>query len=279
LHINNKTWTNIKLHFGGLVINMNKQLLFDNQKHMFNKAHSQIAVFALVLSLVALGMSGYSLSKVGEGKLDDKTFGEKVEKGINDYIDKQRAAQAGQPAAPTEPVDVKVGNAPVKGDKKAPVTIIEYSDFECPFCGRFHQSTLPQIITDYVDKGKVLFAYKHFPLSFHKNSKNASMASECAKEQGGDKVFFKYHDILYVNQTTQTVENLKKWAADMGLDTAKFNSCLDTQKYAKEVDADFAEGQSIGVSGTPAFFINGRMLSGAQPFSAFQTIIDEELAK
>jgi len=247
---------------------------------MFNKAHSQIAIFALVLSLVALGLSGFSLSKAGDAKLEDKEFMAKVEKGIDDYIAKQRAAQGGgEAAAPTEPVDVKVGKAPVKGDLKAPVTIVEFSDFECPFCGRFHQSTLPQIITDYVDKGKVLFAYKHFPLSFHKNSKNASLASECAKEQGGDKVFYKYHDILYTNQTTQTVENLKKWAADMGLDTAKFDSCLDTQKYAKEVDADFAEGQSFGVSGTPAFFINGRLVTGAQPFSAFQTIIDEELAK
>jgi protein-disulfide isomerase len=246
---------------------------------MFNKAHSQITVFALILSLVAVGLSGVSLSKAGAAKLDDKEFMAKVEKGINDYIDKQRAAQAGDQNAPTEPVDIKVGNAPVKGDKNAPVTIIEYSDFECPFCGRFHQTTLPQLITDYIDKGKVQFAYKHFPLSFHKNSKNASLAAECAKEQGGDKVFYKYHDILYTNQTSLTVENLKKWAADMGLDTTKFNSCLDTQKYAKQVDADFNEGQSYGVSGTPAFFINGRLLTGAQPFSAFKTIVDEELAK
>jgi len=246
---------------------------------MLNKAHSQIAVFALILSLVALVLSGLSLSKVGEGKLDDKEFMAKVETGINQYIDKQRAAQTGEQNAPTEPVDVKVGSAPIKGEKNAPVTIVEYSDFECPFCGRFHETTLPQLVTDYIDKGKVQFAYKHFPLSFHKNSKNASLAAECAKEQGGDKVFYKYHDILYVNQTTQTVENLKKWAADMGLDTAKFDSCLDTQKYATQVDADFNEGQAFGVSGTPAFFINGRLVTGAQPFSAFQTIIDEELAK
>jgi protein-disulfide isomerase len=203
----------------------------------------------------------------------------KVETGINQYIDKQRAAQAGQQNAPTEPVDIKVGNAPLKGDKNAPVTIIEFSDFECPFCGRFHEQTMPQIVSDYIDKGKVQFAYKHFPLSFHKNSRNASLAAECAKEQGGDKVFFKYHDILYTNQTALTVDNLKKWAADMGLDTTKFNSCLDTQKYAKQIDADFSEGQSYGVSGTPAFFINGRLVSGAQPFTAFKTIIDEELAK
>ncbi len=245
---------------------------------MFNKAHSRITVFALVLSIASILLAGISLSKAGESNLDDSEFMAKVEEGIEQYIQKQRAAQAGA-QAPSGPVDVSVDDDAVKGDKNAPVTIVEFSDFECPFCGRFHQNTLPDLISEYIDKGKVKLVYRDFPLSFHPNAKAAAIAAECAKEQSGDKGYFAYHDKLYSNQGSFSTENFKKWAGEMGLKTSEFNNCLDEEKYADEVNNDFKDGQSYGVSGTPAFFVNGRKLSGAQPFSVFKTMIDEELAK
>jgi len=247
---------------------------------MINKEYSKITIFALTLSILAILLSGFSWSKTKNATLDDKEFMAKVEKGIENYIAKQRAAQAGaDTTAPTEPVNVSIGNSPIMGDKNAPVTIVEFSDFECPFCGRFSQTTLPQIITDYIEKGKVQLVYRNFPLSFHKNSRNASNAALCAREQGGDKVFFKYHDTLYINQTSFSDENFKKWATDLGLKATQFNSCYDTKKYDKEIDTDFNEGQSYGVTGTPALFVNGYLITGAQPYSVFQTKIDEELKK
>ncbi len=245
---------------------------------MFNKAHSRITVFALVLSIASILVAGISLSKAGEASLDDTEFMARVEEGIEKYIEKQRAAQAGV-EAPSGPVDVSEDDDAVKGDKNAPVTIVEFSDFECPFCARFYQNTLPELISEYIDKGKVKLVYRDFPLSFHPNAKPAAIAAECAREQGGDKEYYAYHDKLYDNQGSFGKENFKKWANELGLKTSQFDTCLDSDKYADEVDKDFKAGQSHGVSGTPAFFINGRKISGAQPFSVFKTMIDEELAK
>jgi protein-disulfide isomerase len=241
--------------------------------------HSTLTVFAAAISVFALLIASVSLSKAGKARLEDDDFMAKVEKGIEDYIEKQRQAQAGGQEAPSGPVEVSIDDDAIKGDKNAPVTIVEFSDYECPFCGRFYQNTLTEIVSEYIDTGKVRLVYRDFPLSFHRNARGAAMAAECAKEQGGDKAYYKMHDVMYENNTALTVENLKKWAGEQGLDTAKFNSCFDSEKFAGEIDKDFADGQSYGVSGTPAFFINGRKLSGAQPFSVFKSMIEEELAK
>jgi len=232
----------------------------------------------LIVSVVALAVGGFALYKSFRGNLDDKTFNAKVETGINAFIAKKQAEQAG-PAAPTEPVKVSVAGAPVMGDKKAPVTILEFSDFECPFCGRFVQQTMPQIVSDYIDKGKAKLYFRNFPLGFHANARPAALAAQCARDQGGDEMFFKFHDKVYNNQPSLSAESLKKWAGELGLDMAKFNGCVDSKKFDSVIDKDYSEGQSYGVSGTPAFFINGRLISGAQPFESFKTVIDEELGK
>jgi len=168
------------------------------------------------------------------------------------------------------------GDDPMKGSADAPVTIIEYSDFQCPFCARFWSQTLPQLQEEYIDTGKVKLIYKDFPLSFHENAQKAAEAGECADDQG---MFWEYHDMIYENQNALSVSNLKSYAKDLGLDTSEFNDCLDSEKYEDEVKEDFKEGQAAGVSGTPAFFINGKSLVGAQPFSEFKKVIDAELAK
>ncbi|MBI5071457.1 thioredoxin domain-containing protein [Candidatus Falkowbacteria bacterium] len=163
-------------------------------------------------------------------------------------------------------------NDHVRGNFDAPITLVEYSDFECPYCGK-HFPTLNKILNDY--KGQVRLVYKHFPLSFHQNSEKAAEASECASEQGK---FWEYHDKLFENQSGgYSIANFKQWANDLNLDTSKFNDCLDSGKFASKVQADLADGQNRGVGGTPATFVNGQLVSGAVPYESFKNVIDQIL--
>jgi len=189
-------------------------------------------------------------------------------------------------ADPTNPttaptiVKASVDDDPVKGDKDAPVTIVEFSDFQCPFCQRFYQQTMPSIEENYVKTGKVKIVFRDFPLSFHQNAQKAAEAAECADDQGK---FWEYHDMLFEkgkgDGTGLAVADLKSYAQTLGLNTATFNNCLDSGKYTSEVQKDQADGTSYGVRGTPAFFVNGQLISGAQPYANFQQVIDAELAK
>jgi len=184
-------------------------------------------------------------------------------------------------------LDMKVlaDDDPLKGDKNAPVVIVEFSDFQCPFCRRFYIQTLSQIEKEYVDTGKVLFVYRDFPLnSIHPAAQKSAEAAECADEQGK---FWEFHNALFDEQNKQgagtvdyNVDDIKTWASTVqGLDTAKFNECLDSGKYEQEVNKDFQDGVNAGVGGTPTFYINGQEVSGAQPFSVFKQVIDQQLAK
>jgi len=185
-------------------------------------------------------------------------------------------APTGDSGQPTN-IDVKelLDDDPMKGDANAPVTIIEWSDFECPFCSRFYEQTLPLIQEQYIDTGKVKLVYRDFPLtSLHPTAQKAAEAAECADEQGK---FWEYHDKIFENQALLSVTSLKQWAADLGLDTEKFNDCLDSGKMASEVNKDLQDGADVGIRGTPGFIINGQLISGAQPFSVFQQVIESQL--
>lgn len=180
------------------------------------------------------------------------------------------------PEVPSGPVDVSLDDDPVLGDKNAPVTIVEFSDYECPFCGRYFTQTYPQLKKDYVDSGKVKIVFRDYPLPFHGNAQKASEASECADDQGK---FWELHDKMFSNQQALSVADLKKYAGELALDQKKFDECLDSGKYASEVQNDLNDGSKYGVSGTPSFFVNGLLLVGAQPYSEFKRLIDAELAK
>lgn len=189
----------------------------------------------------------------------------------------------GTPVPPQVPgeiqprVEVSVDDDPVRGDPNAPVTMIEFSDFECPFCARFFTETLPTIEERYVATGKVRFVYRDFPIpALHAHALKAAEAGGCANEQGK---FWELHDTIFENQGAMTVEDLKRYAAELGLNAPTFNTCLDSGKYADEVEADVKAGEVAGVRGTPGFFINGRLVSGAQPTGNFVQIIEEELKK
>jgi predicted DsbA family dithiol-disulfide isomerase len=170
-----------------------------------------------------------------------------------------------------EPRVQVAATGPSRGPENAPVTIVEFSDFECPFCSRAEES-VTQVMEKYA--GKVRLVFRHYPLPFHSNAQKAAEASACANDQGK---FWDMHRQLFANQKALTVEQLKGHAATVGLDKAKFDECLDSGKHADLVKKDMAEGQEAGVTGTPAFFINGKLLSGALPASEFEKVIDAEL--
>jgi protein-disulfide isomerase len=170
-------------------------------------------------------------------------------------------------------VAVSVDDDPALGPTTAPITILEFSDFQCPYCSRV-LPTLKQVEERYGDKVRVV--YRDFPLNFHPFAAKAAEAGACANEQGK---FWEIHDKMFANQQKLGVEDLKGYAASLGLDAAVFGQCLDSGKYAEEWKKDLAEGTSYGVTGTPAFFINGRFLNGAVPLDKFTTIIDEELER
>ena len=177
----------------------------------------------------------------------------------------------GQP--PQQKYDINVLGRPYLGGANASVVVVEFSDFQCPFC-KTAVATKKQLLNKYGDKIK--FVYKQFPLeNIHQNSLQAAEASECAFDQGK---FWEYHDILFENQNRLGSDNLKAFAGQIGLDTAKFNQCLDSGVKESIVRADQYEGAKIGVQGTPTFFING-VLSPSYAPSEMEKIIDAELAK
>lgn len=224
--------------------------------------------------LIAFLVIGYLL-----GQLQGGTSSSLL--GNNNNAAPSAPSAPGQAAPSTGPVfaDVENGHLPVKGEENAPVTIVEFSDFECPFCGQFYTQTLPQLITDYIDTGKAKLYYRHLPLSFHPQARPAALASECANEQNA---FWEYHDVLFDNNSTlgtATTEKYVEWATDLGLNADQFETCLTTEKYAENVDGDNSSAAAAGASGTPTFYINGQQLVGAQPLASFKAIIDAELAK
>jgi len=163
----------------------------------------------------------------------------------------------------------------VLGDADAPVTIIEFSDYQCPFCGRFYAQTLPLLKSQYVDTGKVKMVFRDFPLTqIHPMAMPAAQATECVREEGGDDAFWEMHDVLFENQESLSNANLIMWAKEIGYD---IEDCLNSGKYASEVQNDIKDAVAAGGQGTPYFVINGKPLSGAQPFEAFQQIIESEL--
>lgn len=163
---------------------------------------------------------------------------------------------------------------PSLGDARAPVTLVEFSDFQCPYCLRV-SPTLKQIHAKYGDKVRIV--WKDFPLTqIHPQAFKASEAGHCAAEQGK---FWEFHDLVFANQQAMEPDDLKKYAAAVGVEAGRFNACLDLSKHAEVVRNGVAEGTRLGINSTPTVFINGRRVAGAQPYEVFAGIIDEELSR
>ncbi|MDH4304407.1 MAG: DsbA family protein [Nitrospira sp.] len=210
-----------------------------------------------------------------------KTDLETIKKQLSE-IQKQFAQRQAPP--PPGPVTMSVGDGPVLGQIDAPITIVEFSDYQCPFCKRHFTNTLGMLKTNYIDTGKVRYIFRDFPLdSIHPYARKAAEAAHCAGDQGK---FWDMHDTMFQRQEELKPHNLRDFARAMQLDLDAFNACLDEGKYAKRVEADVAAGSAAGVTGTPGFFVgktkpDGTMVAtfvkGAQPASAFSQVIERLL--
>jgi len=237
---------------------------------------------------IATFLGGYTI-----GTLDNSNSGltqEELEKIISEIeINTPALLPTQQPTQPgaSQIFQISLDDDPVKGDPNAPVTVVEFSDFQCPFCFSFFDQTLPLLERDYIDTGKVKLVYRDFPLdSIHQNARPTHIAAECADEQGK---FWEYHDILFENQadwerlsSTDLDSQLKLYSTTLGLESASFDSCLLSQEIADEVNADFVQASTYGATGTPTFFIGNEKdgfikIVGAQPYVVFQSMIDNLL--
>ncbi len=195
----------------------------------------------------------------------------RLEKAKAEYVQSLRKAANVMISLAPPRADVPLNDARIRGPLNAQVTVVEYADYECPYCQQVY-STIQRLETEY--KGKVAFAYKDMPLPMHTHAQKAAEAAQCAGEQGK---YWEYHDVLFSSKELE-VPALKQDAASLKLDTAAFNKCLDSGETAPKIKSEAEEAQKLGLQGTPAFFINGRFLSGAVSYDALRAAIEEELA-
>ena len=241
-----------------------------------------LIISVIGIAIIATFFAGVYVSNFDSNQVSEEELQEAISKLELKLL--QNQLPTGQP---TPIVKISADNDPIIGDPNAPISIIEFSDFQCPFCARFHIQTLPSILEEYVDQGKVKLIFRDFPIqNIHPNALPASVAAECANEQGK---FKEMHDELFENQkewsgveTANAVSLFSQYALEMGLEQEVFDSCLTSGKYIEEIRNDLNDGRTYGVSGTPGFFIGNDQigyveLKGAQPFESFKKVIDAQL--
>ncbi|MDH5568637.1 MAG: DsbA family protein [Nitrosopumilus sp.] len=258
-----------------------------NQNNKENVVVKKSTFNVLIISLIvivgiAAFFAGSYVSNLNSNQISDQDLDDAIAKLELKILQNQLPTKQ-----PTPQVKISADNDPVIGNPDAPITIIEFSDFQCPFCARFHIQTLPLILEQYIEQGKVKLVFRDFPIqSIHPNALPASIAAECANEQGK---FKEMHDMLFDNQnqwnkqeTSDALSLFSSYAIKIQLDQETFDSCLTSGKYIEEIRKDLDDGRNYGVSGTPGFFVgNERIgfveLKGAQPFDSFKKIIDAQL--
>jgi len=266
--------------------NINEKDMEKQEYSELSQAETKSSNKGLILGLIiAVGagafFAGMFFANTGSETVTKSEFDQAISR-IETKIDNLQMVNT-----PLEIVKISKDDDPIRGDKNAPITIIEFSDYQCPFCARFHTQTLPVLLDEYINSGKVNLVYRDFPIqNIHPNALPAAVAAECADEQGR---YWEYHDMLFENQNSwagleigSAVAAFKQYAVDLNLSQDQFESCLDSGKYLEEIRKDLNDGRDYGVSGTPGFFIGNDQIgyvqvSGAQPFEAFKQIIDSQL--
>ncbi|OGH11787.1 MAG: hypothetical protein A2857_04835 [Candidatus Levybacteria bacterium RIFCSPHIGHO2_01_FULL_36_15] len=256
-------------------------------KFLFTTVPGSILLAAMIISSSIL-ISGGALKVKGDA--GQKSNSAAVQAAQSNQAPSQAVAAAQLDSG--KPVKVSISGDPILGDKNAKLTLVEFSDYECPFCKKSFTEVLPELKKSYIDTGKIRLVYKDLPLPFHQNAAKEAEAAQCAKDQGGDIAYFKYHDQIFINTTSGgtgiTLDQLPALAKSAGLNLTQFQECLDGGKLKAEVDKDLAEAQKVGANGTPTWFlgkttssdsIEGTILVGAQPFSAFKSAIDQQLSQ
>ena len=255
----------------------------DNGKISVKKSTFNGLIVGLILLVgVAAFFAGSYTSNLTSNQISEEDLEEAIAKLELEILQNQLSTEQ-----PKLTVKISVDNDPIIGNPDAPITIIEFSDFQCPFCARFYTQTLPLIHEEYIEPGKVKLVFRDFPIqSIHPNALPASVASECANEQGK---FKEMHDVLFENQNEwnrqETVDALSlfsQYAEEMQLEQEVFDSCLTNGKYIEEIRKDLRDGQKYGIGGTPGFFVGNDeigyvKMEGAQPFESFKKIIDSQL--
>lgn len=230
-------------------------------------------------------LSGKDSKKVQEELKEEinalKKEVQELRKDVDAIKAKTVAAKPAEPQQEAPDVLVSMDDDVVWGNSDAPVVVVEFSDYQCPFCKRYYKNTLSELDKDYIKTGKVKYVFRDFPLEFHKQAPKAAEAAQCAGDQGK---YREMHDKIFDNQSTIQVDDLKKYAVEIGLSADSFNSCLDSGKYTGEVNKDTDDGRKVSVSGTPTFFIGkapqngkeftGQRIVGARAYSSFKQIID-----
>ncbi len=242
-----------------------------------------IITIAVILSVV---LGAWALIERSNMKTEIAVLNTQVETMQQEIKElKSKPAQPGRPAAPTPSVvqGVRIDDDPIKGDKNAPITIIEFSDYECPFCKRSNDQVISKIDEEYIKTGKVRLVFRDFPLGFHKKAIPAAVAANCAGEQGK---YWEVHDFLFQDKGNLSKEAVLNASDSLGLDKAKLQACMDDKSKEEEITKDMQEGQKYGVRGTPSYFIGkttdngeieGTFIRGAQPYNVFQEEIDKQL--
>lgn len=242
-----------------------------------------IITIAVILSVL---LSAWALIERTSMKTEIAVLNTQVETMQEEIKElKSEPAQAARPSAPTPTVvsAVSIDDDPIKGDKNAPITIIEFSDYECPFCKRSNDQVISRIDKEYIETGKVRLVFRDFPLGFHKKAIPAAVAANCAGEQGK---YWEVHDFLFQDKGNLSKEAVLNSSDSLGLDKAKLQACMDDKSKEEEITKDFQEGQKYGVRGTPSYFIGkttengkieGTFIRGAQPYTVFKEEIDKQL--
>lgn len=247
-----------------------------------NDKNSKNVIAAILFASVAIsGSLVFFGVKISNGNLTDDVLQTKVFKGIEAYIENEQKKSADAQAEAAKPKFVEgdfTDDDAVLGDKDAPVTIVEFSDYQCPYCGIFENEAYLKIKSQYIDTGKAKLVFRDFPLSFHPYAYPSALFAECARSvsKNPDADYYKVHDKLF-----ETVQNgkfdydvMSKFAVSLGINKTELKTCFDSDKFKDEIEADQKAGQSAGINGTPGFIINGQIISGAQPFEKFQAVIE-----
>ena len=262
---------------------MNTEDIPSSNNFQTNKSLFKGMTIGLIIATgIAIFFAGMYFTNLNSDKISQEELDEAIAKLelkiFQDRLDKNQ---------PKIPIKISVDDDPIIGSPNAPITIIEFSDFQCPFCARFHIQTLPIIMDEYINEGKVKLVFRDFPIqSIHPNAVLASVAAECANEQ---EKFKEMHDILFESQkewsnqeTGGAIELFNQYAREMELKQEQFESCLTSAKYVEEIQKDLNDGRTYGITGTPGFFIGNDEigfveLKGAQPFESFKKVIDSQL--
>jgi len=256
---------------------------FNNNEKMVSKSKfNKLIIITIITIGVAAFFAGSYSSNLNSDQISEKDLDDAIAKIELKILQNQLPTKQQSP-----PLKISEDNDPIIGNMDAEITIIEFSDFQCPFCARFHVQTLPTIMDEYINKGTVKLVFRDFPIqSIHPNALPASVAAECANEQ---KKFKEMHDVLFEKQNEWSNQNIEsvmntfsQYASDLGLEEKAFDSCLKNGKYIEEIQKDLDDGRTYGISGTPGFFIGNDQigfieLKGAQPFENFKKVIDDQL--